>query len=299
MLSLWFDLIVLEPIPVEEDNMNILWKILAVMVVMTMFVTALAGCGTPAEPVAGATQFWEEDGSTMVYVPAGEFTMGSPEGEGNDDEHPQHTAYLSEFWIDQTEVTNEQYGRCVASGECEASEYADDDLFNGADQPVVGVSWHDSKAYCEWAGKQLPTEAQWEKATRGTDGRKYPWGNIFDGSKLNFCDANCDIGLKDSDADDGYQYTAPVGSYPAGASPYGVLDMAGNVWEWCQDRYDEDYYADSPQSDPRGPNSGENRVVRGGSWRSYEGGVRAAFRGGGGPVGREHFLGFRCVSLSP
>ena len=235
----------------------------------------------------------------MVYVPAGEFIMGSPDGEGEDNEHPQHTVYLSEFWIDQTEVTNAQYGRCVAAGACQASPYADDDRFNGPDQPVVGVSWHDAKAYCEWAGKRLPTEAEWEKAARGTDGRRYPWGNTFDGSKLNFCDANCDYEWKDSDVNDGYQYTAPVGSYPVGASPYGALDMEGNVAEWCQDWGAEDYYASSPQRDPQGPDSGQSRVVRGSSWDSIEGFVRVADRHREIPDSRRDVIGFRCVSGVP
>jgi len=236
----------------------------------------------------------------MVWVPAGEFLMGSKDGWlAADDEHPQHTVHVSEFWIDKTEVTNEQYGRCVAAGACQASDYADDEHFNGADQPVAWVSWHDAHAYCEWAGKRLPTEAEWEKAARGTDGRKYPWGNSFDSSKLNFCDANCEWEHKDSDADDGYQYPAPVGSYPEGASPYGALDMAGNMTEWCQDWFDMDYYASSPQRDPQGPSSGEYRVVRGGSWGSDERLVRAAFRNWAVPDVRNFGIGFRCVSQSP
>ena len=248
---------------------------------------------TLAPPTAVPTRerIWEKDSSVMVYVPAGEFLMGSKEDDrdANNDEYPQHTIYVSEFWIDKTEVTNEQYGRCVAAGACWASEYADNKLFGGADQPVVGVSWYDAKNYCEWAGKRLPTEAEWEKAARGMDGRKYPWGNSFDGSKGNF-----------SHADDGYRFTAPVGSYPEGASPYGALDMAGNVWEWCQDWYDEDYYASSPQHDPQGPSSGDDRVARGGSESGHVSHVRAAdrfFRAG--PDYRRISLGFRCVSLPP
>ena len=293
--------------------MSNLWKPLAAMVVLALFSPILAGCGAPAEPVAGATRVWEKDGSVMVYVPAGEFIMGSSdadidailaecsdcEREWFDDEYPQHTIYLSAFWMDQTEVTNEQYAGCVAAGACPASRYADDGEFNGADQPVVGVSWHDAKAYCEWTGKQLPTEAQWEKAARGTDGRKYPWGDTFDGSKLNFCDVNCEFDWKDNDANDGYPYTAPVGSYPAGASPYGALDMAGNVWEWCTDWYDANYYTNSPGRDPQGPDSGNYRVVRGGSWYFDERRVRAADRPRGAPDDRDYNLGFRCVSLAP
>jgi len=242
----------------------------------------------------------------MVHVPAGEFLMGSNEGDpdAEDDEHPQHTVYVGEFWIDKTEVTNAQYRKCVETGACRAPttyDYGDPTYSDSskADHPVVCVSWQDATTYCEWAGKRLPTEAEWEKAARGTDGRKYPWGNSFDGSKVNFCDVNCGLDWKDSGADDGYQRTAPVGSYPEGASPYGALDMAGNVWEWCQDWYDEDYYASSPQRDPQGPSSGGSRAIRGGSWCFNEWSVRAALRLRVAPDFLNYDLGFRCVSQSP
>ena len=259
--------------------------------------------------VLGEERLWEKDDSVMIHVPAGEFLMGSKEDDPDayDNEHPQHTVYVSEFWIDKTEVTNAQYRKCVEAGTCRAPTTCDSlggeptySDSSKADHPVVCVSWQDAKAYCEWAGKRLPTEAEWEKAARGTDGRKYPWGNNFDSSKVNFCDVNCEYDHKDSGADDGYRRTAPVGSYPEGASPYGALDMAGNVWEWCQDWYDADYYASSPQRDPQGPGSGTCRVVRGGSWGSRKWGVRAALRDGDVPGFRVNYHGsFRCVSQSP
>ena len=241
----------------------------------------------------GHERVWEKDGSVMVHVPAGEFLMGSPPGEGPDYERPQHTVYVSEFWIDKTEVTNAQYRKCVETGTCRAPTTCDwgEPTYSDsskADHPVVCVSWQDAKAYCEWTGKRLPMEAEWEKAARGTDGRKYPWGNSFDGNRGNF-----------DGAADSYKYTAPVGSYPESASPYGVLDMAGNVWEWCQDWYDEEYYASSPQHDPQGPSSGMYRVVRGGSWGDVEASVRAAFRFRNFPGNRLADFGFRCVSQSP
>jgi formylglycine-generating enzyme required for sulfatase activity len=253
-----------------------------------------------AQPVPYATRFREMDGAVMVYVPAGEFMMGSAEGEGYDEEHPQHTLYLSDFWIDQTEVTNEQYGLCVATGACSASRYADDDDFNGADQPVMGVSWYDAQAYCQWLseetgqGYRLPTEAEWEKAARGMDGRKYPWGNAFDSGRLNFCDANCDLDWQDSRADDSYQYTAPVGSYPAGASPYGALDMAGNVWEWCSTEF-RDYRYD-PDDGREALAASGNRLLRGGSWFRALGFARCACRFGVGPNNRNDDMGFRVVA---
>ncbi len=222
----------------------------------------------------------------FVYVPAGQFIMGSADGEGDGDEHPQHVVYLDAYWIGQTEVTNAQYQQCVAGGACDPAGCMNDDDLDKPDQPVVCVSWVDAKAFCEWAGLQLPTEAQWEKAARGTDGRIYPWGNEEPNcTKAQYwgCDGK----------------TITVGSKPAGASPYGALDMAGNVWEWVADWYSEDYYANSPDRNPAGPESGDWRVLRGGSWNYYPVNVRAASRNGLLPGNRNDYVGFRCAAPSP
>jgi formylglycine-generating enzyme required for sulfatase activity len=250
----------------------------------------------------------------MVYVPAGEFEMGSTDAQieavledcpkcGSDwfdHEQPAHTVYLDGFWVDQTEVSNAQYRRCVETGvcspptECEWGETAFGDAAF-ADHPVTCVSWDAARSYCLWVGGQLPSEAQWEKAARGTDGRLYPWGDAFDGALVNYCDAQCGFEQMDQAYDDGFAKTAPVGSFPAAVSPYGALDMAGNVWEWVFDWYDDLYYGKSPERNPGGPNAGAHRVVRGGSWYTNRAGVRTAYRFHTEPGSVYGLLGFRCV----
>ena len=235
----------------------------------------------------------------QVLVPEGEFLMGAVASDlaANDDEKPQHTVYLDGFWIDQTEVTNAMYALCVKDGWCQSP--ADPRYFNDpqlANYPVVNISGASAERYCRWVNGRLPTEAEWEKAARGTDGNTYPWGNTLpDGNLLNFCDRNCLAADRDNSSDDGYAETAPVGSYPAGASPYGVLDMAGNVWEWVADWYSASYYAVSESSNPLGPEWGDSRVVRGSNWYSTIQDLRLTIRY------YERFgrytdrLGFRCV----
>ena len=256
------------------------------------------GARPPAEADIGDTWTRPADGMVMVYVPAGEFLMGSSDADdqARDEEKPQHTVYLDAFWIDRTEVTNAQYRKCVEAGACREPGCWDNENYNAPDQPVVCVSWDDAQAYAAWAGGRLPTEAEWEKAARGTDGRIYPWGDEFDGARLNYCDRNCEYDWKDTGADDGYARTAPVGSYPAGASPYGALDMAGNVSEWVADWYDAGYYARSPARNPQRPASGDYRVLRGGAFVSGGGIVRCASRGWVVPYARFWDFGFRVVA---
>lgn len=212
-----------------------------------------------------------KDGSILIVIPAGSFSMGSNE---SDDEKPIHTVYLDKYYIGKYLVTNAQYKKfCDATGHSQPPE--SDPRISGMknyftaypNYPVVNVSWFDAKAYCEWAGLRLPTEAEWEKAARGTDGRKYPWGNSWDSNKCN-----------NGGNGDGYTNVSSVGSFPSGVSPYGVYDMAGNVWEWCNDWYGENYYGSSPSSNPTGPSSGIDRVLRGGSWWDNAESCRSAFR---------------------
>ncbi len=200
------------------------------------------------------------DGSEMVLISAGPFEMGS--ADGDDDESPMHTVTLDDYYIDDTEVTNAQYNQCVDAGACDSpadtSSYTRDSYYYASEfnsYPVIWVSWKDANTFCEWRGDRLPTEAEWEKAARGDDGRVYPWGDTFDGGLLNYCDVNCGFDGADQDSNDGHSDTAPVGNYPRGSGPNGVLDMAGNVWEWVADWYDEGYYASSPSENPSGPTS--------------------------------------------
>jgi formylglycine-generating enzyme required for sulfatase activity/predicted Ser/Thr protein kinase len=247
------------------------------------------------EPVSEATIVWE-DNSVLVHVPAGNFYMGSRDSDdanADGDEKPMHPVYLDEFWIDQYEVTNADFAQFVeATGyqtDAEKEEHSKNwrDAAEGKDNhPVVYVSWNDAVAYCEWLGKRLPTEAEWEKAARGTDGRIWPWGNDWDEDKVNSKDA-------------GPGRTKAVGSYPDGASPYGCMDMAGNAWEWAADRYQGDYYQAAPGNNPQGPDQGVSRVVRGGSWALPQGLTRCTGRFEFIPWVRRDDLGFRCANSSP
>ncbi len=234
----------------------------------------------------GLTVAQEQLGSVrgdMVLIQAGEFEMGS--NTGASDEKPLHRVYLDAYAIDRYEVTNEQYRQCVEAEMCQPPrniQHYEDPQY--ARHPVVYVNWPRGSAYCTWAGRRLPTEAEWEKAARGGDGRRYPWGSEWDSNKANV--------LGDTD---GFHGTAPVGSFEAGRSPYGAYDMAGNVWEWVEDWHDAKYYQQSPDRNPKGPSQGRFKVLRGGSWRHTPKFARAAERLKHNPKHLHDNRGFRCA----
>jgi formylglycine-generating enzyme required for sulfatase activity len=263
----------------------------------------LAGCrdagpsGAPPGYSLGDTSVRPADQMTMLYVPGGAFRMGRTWSL----DARAHTVVLDSFWIDQTEVTNAHYRRCVAAGACAApttcswGEATYEDPAK-ADHPVVCVSWQAARGYCDWAGGRLPTEAEWEYTARGPDAAIYPWGDEFDGTRLNSCDRSCPHeDQRDTDYDDGYAQTAPAGSYPDGGSWCGALDMGGNVWEWVADWHGR--YPLTRQRNPTGPERGSERLIRGGSWFDYSeyGFLRADNRHAFEPRAANDLIGFRCV----
>jgi formylglycine-generating enzyme required for sulfatase activity len=245
------------------------------------------------------------DTAPIVSIPAGEFLMGSADNDrdANDDEKPAHRVSLAPFSIDKFEVTNVQYRKCVEAGKCSPparTRSATRETYYGNaafdNYPVIYVSWFDAKGYCEWTGKRLPTEAEWERGARGNDSRLFPWGNIWDGSKLNSCDRNCPFDYKDKTIDDAQADTSPVGFYPAGASPLGLMDMSGNVSEWVADWYSGGYYATLPRTNPKGPATGQEKVLRGGAWTTTKEPSRTTNRERTSPPdGKQDDIGFRCV----
>jgi len=250
----------------------------------------------------GITWTRPADGMVMVYVPGGTFQMGSDESDTgvHEDEFPRHSVTLGGFWIDQTEVTNAQYGQCVEAGACQAPTTCDwgEPTYRDAskqDHPVVCVDWFGAAAYCEWVGARLPTEAEWEYAARGLQGFIYPWGDDFECSRGNFDDETelDDYVVPGGEGCDGYERTAPVGSFPTGTSWCNAMDMAGNVWEWVADWYSG--YPSEAQTNPVGPTAGGRKVVRGGGWLKDPENVRAANRDRYTPDHRSDDVGFRCV----
>jgi len=237
------------------------------------------------------------DGAPMVLIPAGRFSMGSDDGEI--DEKPIHVVYVDALYVGKYEVTTSRYAKFLTlTRREEPFKWGEVRLHNDADRPVVGVSWEDARAYCESVGKRLPTEAEWEKAARGTDGRKYPWGNEDPTSEYGNFGECCKW--------HGYATLAVVGSFEKGESPYGVHDMGTNLSEWTADWYSANYYQNSPASNPKGPsvstevkplsfNFSRHKVIRGGSWTSGPNSVRTAFRAESVPSARHGNVGFRCA----
>jgi formylglycine-generating enzyme required for sulfatase activity len=275
---------------------------------------------TPA-PIGLPPQMVDPKGLQMVLVPEGAFEMGSnldavmpfcPDWDQGRQclaknyigEAGVHTVALDAYYIDQYEVTNQAYALCVKTGDCEApadiSLGTQDYYYNNPkfdNYPVVNVTWNEAMKYCNWRGGRLPTEAEWEKAARGTDQRLFPWGNAYTSTKANLCDINCTAQQSNKDLNDGYPYTSPVGIFLDAQSPYGAYDMAGNVWEWVIDWYDEGYYGTqlAGSQNPQGPDSGDGRVVRGGSWVSNIFNARTTLRLNYQPDQHAFHIGFRCV----
>jgi formylglycine-generating enzyme required for sulfatase activity len=252
---------------------------------------------TPYEetPATEGSQSYESESAAneepvpeeMVVIPAGPFVRGTMSG--GFDEQPQRTIYLDTFSIDRYEVTNAQYQQFIsATGHRKAgppSRYAKSiGRMRGINQPVVYVSWDDATEYCRWKGKRLPTEAEWEKAMRGTDGRLWPWGNQEKPNGANWARVQ-----------DGYEVSAPVGVFPSDKSPYGVMDGAGNVMEWVADWYQEGYYKDAPEKDPPSPEFGTFRAMRGGGYTTTGADVRITSRSKMVPDFRDETIGFRCA----
>jgi eukaryotic-like serine/threonine-protein kinase len=273
---------------------------------------------TPTEtpgPTMGSIRVSETDKMVQVYVPAGDFIMGSDDKDAKKSleggraypEIPVSTIYLDGYWIDKYEVTNGQYALCVDAGVCKPP-YRKDSMTRPkyfgnpefSNYPVIWVNWSMALAYCDWAGRKLPSEAEWEKAARGTDARRFPWGNDpLDGTRANFCDINCPLSVANPGYNDGYADTAPVGSYPAGASPYGALDMAGNVWEWTSTLVRPYPYNpnDGREILQTNPNVDGERVWRGGAWSNGYWWMHSALRYRSKDWYWYMVLGFRCSSI--
>lgn len=269
-------------------------KTVFVLIVMLLCAPVLSWAQSSATPVGNG------DLKNMVLIPGGQFKSGasvnlayqrckqfhnrSCSRSWFEDEEPIRTLTLDPFYIDKHEVTQRDFERVMRRNPSE---------FKGKILPVDNVTWKEAKSYCQKLGKRLPTEAEWEKASKGGAPSVYPWGDKFESGKANFCDRRCSKRWRENQFQDGYEFTAPVGSYPP--NDYGVYDMVGNVYEWVEDWYAKDYYRVRPQKNPQGPASGSKKVMRGGSWINYSVGVRPADRTDADPDDRFSFSGFRCA----
>jgi formylglycine-generating enzyme required for sulfatase activity len=275
--------------------------------------TAIAPTPTPLPPpteppTPSPEPIITNTGARMLFMPGGIFRLGNDEGEN--DEKPSQLVRVDAFYIDETEVTNVQYAQCVEAGTCAPprssaatyhERYYGDPAFD--DYPVIFVTWYDAQTFCEWRDGRLPSEAEWEKAASYDPAQslklRYPWGDAFDGTKLNFCDANCPAERRDGAFDDGHRDTAPVGSYGDGRSPSGLYDMSGNAMEWVNDWYDPRTYRNVSDTNPLGPAEGEFKSIRGGSWLSDMADVSATARTSFDPTVARANLGFRCAADVP
>lgn len=267
---------------------------------LAMTIDGLSGANFTAAAAEQATvpqEITGKDGAPLVLIPAGSYPMGVPVGDrdGGRDEYPRHVVDIAAFYIDKYEVTNARYLEFVKATDHRVPQNPKNptrNLWEGvaipeslADRPVVNVDWADANAYCTWAGRRLPTEAEWEKAAKGNHDWRFPWGNVEPTNKhLNFNQKWI-----------GERTLMPVGSYESGKSPYGVYDMAGNVWEWVNDWYDAKYYEKSPAKNPPGPASGTKKVIRGAGWQNETPTVRIFTRVDSDPTIRNESTGFRCA----
>jgi formylglycine-generating enzyme required for sulfatase activity len=292
--------------PTEEEVVAATATFQSQLIAAITAVTTLTPTSPPSPtPIATPEPFIDPiTEARMIFVPAGTFRMGFDEGET--DEAPSHILRLDAYFIDETEVTNGAYALCVEAGVCEPPDrpgatfhraYYGSAEFNN--YPVIFVNWFDARNFCNWRGMRMPTEAEWEKAA-GYDPvegikRTFPWGDLFEGTLLNYCDVNCTQEDRDTEVDDEHRDTAPAGSFPGGRSPLGILDMAGNVMEWVEDWYDRRYYAESTDTNPIGPLDGDFKVIRGGSWLASQDEVRVTDRMNYDPSVSRANLGFRCA----
>ncbi len=284
----------------KDGTARAVWSLLAFCLVLLVPGVSLADHDRPKRPPLWTPLFEAERLAAMdvpdemVMVPAGWFLMGSdPKADraAGPQEQPQRLVYLDTFWIDRYEVTNVQYLRYVLATGADWPPYWREEPFpeKMALHPVIGVSWWEADAYCRWAGKRLPTEAEWEKAARGTDGRIFPWGNEPAGwLKSNIAHPGSKRGTK-------YPPLANVNRYDRGVSPYGVYQMAGNVSEWVADWFDPEYYRRGETRNPTGPSQGTDKVFRGGSWNEDPEVARSAGRNAAAPDHRSYLIGFRCA----
>lgn len=266
-------------------------RVVSIVTLMVLFAFGNAR----AEEIKGKAQ----PAQGMAWIPSGELHRGSNTNQGYkfciknnkdckkswfQDEAPAHAVNLDGFYIDIYEVTQKNFQKIMGENPSDRE---------GSNLPVERVTWSEATEYCQKARKRLPTEAEWEWAARGGKRSVFPWGDKFESRKANFCDKQCNKRWKESQLDDGHRYTAPVGSFPANG--YGVFDMAGNVYEWVADWYADDYYTKSPRDNPKGPETGNRKVIRGGSWINYSTGVRPSDRTEAKPGARLNFVGFRCA----